>query len=199
MRNAVLYVHGKGGSADEAARYRDLCPDCHVSGVPYRGVTPWETKGEIRAAYDDLLDRFGRVSVIANSIGAYFTMNALQETRVERALFISPIVDMERLITDMMSRAGVTEAELQARGNVDTESGQLSWEYLQYVRAHALRWTAPTWILYGEHDDLTPRDVIESFADRRRAALTVMEGGEHLFHTEAQEAFLGDWVRRCMA
>jgi hypothetical protein len=71
----------------------------------------------------------------------------------------------------------------------------LSWDYLAYVRAHPARWTAPTAILYGEHDALTPYETIEAFACAHRAGLTVMPGGEHWFHTAEQLRFLDEWIR----
>lgn len=42
-------------------------------------------------------------------------MNADIERYVAHAYFISPIVDMEKLITDMMGWANVTEPDLQGR------------------------------------------------------------------------------------
>ena len=36
-------------------------------------------------------------------------MLALQDQAPDRALFVSPVLDMERLILDMMSWAGVSE------------------------------------------------------------------------------------------
>lgn len=38
-------------------------------------------------------------------------MCSLPRERIETAYFISPIVDMEKLICDMMCRAGVSERE----------------------------------------------------------------------------------------
>ncbi|SHK90194.1 hypothetical protein SAMN05216582_12334 [Selenomonas ruminantium] len=35
----------------------------------------------------------------------------------------------------------------------------------------------------------------EDFAEKHQAGLTVMEGGEHWFHTEEQMAFLDAWIR----
>ncbi len=35
-----------------------------------------------------------------------------------------------------------------------------------------------------------------AFSKRHNAALTVMEGGEHWFHTEQQMQFLDDWIRK---
>ena len=61
-------------------------------------------------------------------------MNALAEKNISKALFISPVVDMERLITDMMKQAAnITENELRSKKEIETEFGEtLSWEYLSY-------------------------------------------------------------------
>lgn len=40
-------------------------------------------------------------------------MNALSDKQIEKAYFVSPVVNMEKLITDMMFLANVTEAELR--------------------------------------------------------------------------------------
>ncbi len=37
---AVVYVHGKGGSADEAVHYKPLFPHCDVIGFDYHSETP---------------------------------------------------------------------------------------------------------------------------------------------------------------
>ena len=55
-------------------------------------------------------------------------------------------------------------------------------------------WTVPTWILYGDRDNLTSLETIRGFAEKHDASLTVMEGGEHWFHTEEQMRFLDDWI-----
>ncbi|MBO6236127.1 MAG: alpha/beta hydrolase [Schwartzia sp.] len=96
-----------------------------------------------------------------------------------------------------MRWAKVTEAVLKARGVIHTEFGEdLSWDYLSYVRKHPVRWTAPTKILYGDQDNLTSLETISRFAKTHNADLTVMENGEHWFHTEEQMKFLDDWIRR---
>ena len=95
----------------------------------------------------------------------------------------------------MMRRANVTENELRERGEAPTSFGEtLSWEYLSYVRDNRISWDAPTEILYAGGDNLTARQTIEQFAARHGAGLTVMENGEHWFHTEEQLAFLHGWV-----
>ena len=97
----------------------------------------------------------------------------------------------------MMLRSDVTESELQSKKEILTPSGEtLSWEYLCYVRKHPIEWNILTCILYGGKDHLTSRETISEFAEKQGADLTVMEDGEHWFHTNEQMQFLDDWIRR---
>ena len=195
MKELVLYVHGRGGSAAESERYRPLFPGREVIGLEYHGTTPWEAGREIREAAERLKSEYGAVTLIANSIGAFFAMHAGIDAMLKKAYFISPVVDMERLILDMMARAGVTEERLKAERVIETGFGEeLSWAYLCYVREHPLRWSAETEILYGEKDELSSLESISAFAKEHGAALTVMENGEHWFHTDAQLRFLDEWI-----
>ena len=199
MKRAILYVHGKGGSAGEADRLRTICPGFAVLGVDYRGELPWEAAPQIAAAYDEVRRQYDHIILLANSIGAYFAMLALGDRALDRALFVSPVLDMERLILDMMGRAGVSEQTLRERGEIPTDFGEtLSWEYLSYVREHPIAWQAPTEILYAGGDHLVSRQNVERFAAEHGAGLTVLEDGEHWFHTEAQLAFLDGWVKRVL-
>ncbi|MBR2799897.1 MAG: hypothetical protein IKE04_03260 [Oscillospiraceae bacterium] len=53
-KNAVLYIHGKGGSAEESGHYKPLFPGCEVLGLDYQSFTPWETGKEIYATVEKL-------------------------------------------------------------------------------------------------------------------------------------------------
>ena len=195
--NAVIYIHGKGGSAAEIEHYKSLFPDCEVIGLDYQTFTPWETGKEIHIAVEELKSKYENVILIANSIGAFFSMNAGIDDMIQKAYFISPIVDMEKLITNMMQWANVTEQELESEGVIHTDFGEdLSWEYLSYVRSYLITWHAPTQILYGSNDLLTSLETISDFANKHQATLTVMEGGEHWFHTEDQMQFLDRWIKK---
>lgn len=197
MKDCVLYIHGMGGSVGESEHYKPLFPGSAVLGLDYKTFTPWETGEEIRAEVNRLKKEYDRVTLIANSIGAYFSMCAGIDGLIDKAYFISPIVDMERLILDMLLRAGATEDELKAKGAIRTAAGEeLSWDYLRYVRDHPVKWEVPTQILCGSRDGLTSRETFAAFAALRGASLTVMEGGEHWFHTREQMRFLDAWIRR---
>ena len=196
MKDLVLYIHGKGGSAGESAQFKPLFPGCEVMGLDYQTFTPWETGREIREAVTVLNEKYGSITLIANSIGAFFSMNAGIEGMIRKAYFISPIVDMERLILNMMSWSGVTEKELKEKGTIHTDLGEdLSWDYLCYVREHPACWTVPTRILYGGHDNLVSIETVAAFSNNHGAELTVMENGEHWFHTDEQMKFVDNWIR----
>ena len=174
--NALLYIHGKGGSAAESEHYKPLFPDYDVMGLDYQTFSPWETGKEIRIAVEELKGKYEDVILIANSIGAFFSMiatphfdhrskNAGIDDMIQKAYFISPIVNMEKLITDMMNWANVTEQELESEGVIHTDFGEdLSWDYLSYVRNHPITWSVPTQILYGSNDHLTSLETITDFA-----------------------------------
>ena len=197
-RKAVLYVHGKGGSAAEAEFYEGIFPECDVAGFDYKSETPWESIGEFQSEAKRLLAEYDGIILVANSIGAYFSLLSLADMPIEKAYFISPIANMEKLILDMMQWSGVTEDELQEKGVIDTEFGEaLSWEYLTWVRSHPVSWHIPTEILYGSEDKLQSVNTIKAFADDIGAGLTIMEQGEHWFHTEEQLQFLREWLIRC--
>jgi len=190
MKELVLYIHGKGGSATESEHYRPLFPDCEVFGLDYQTFTPWETGAEIRSAVESLKPEYENISLIACSIGAYFSMSAEVDGLISKAYFISPIVDMEKLIIDMMLYANVPEEELKERGMIRTDFGEdLSWEYLCYIREHPIKWVAPTSILYGSNDNLTSPETVRTFAKQHNADITMMENGEHWFHTDEQMRF----------
>ena len=53
----------------------------------------------------------------------------------------------------------------------------------------------PTEILYGSTDNLQSIDTINEFVNNNGAGLTVMEGGEHWFHTKEQMRFLDRWMQ----
>lgn len=197
MKKTLLYIHGQGGTIEEANHYQMLLPKYHIIGLDYKKETPWETKEKFLSFYKQLSKQYKNISIIANSIGAYFAMNAFSGVRIEQAFFISPIVDMEKLIKNIMFSAKITEQELKEKKKIKTSFGQtLSWQYFSYVRQNPVLWNKPTHILYGDKDNLTDFEIISSFAKNTKATLTIMPGGEHWFHTAEQMTFLDSWLKQ---
>ena len=194
--DAVLYIHGKGGNAAESQHYKSLFPDHDVIGLDYKTFTPWETGKVIHEAVISMKSRYENIILSANSIGAFFSMNADIDEMLQKAFFISPVVDMEKLIADMMAWDNVTEEELKTKGTIKSRFGEeLSWYYLCYVREHPLKWNVPTEILYSCRDELIPRETILTFAEKHNAGITFAENGEHWFHTKEQMRFLDEWIQ----
>ena len=205
-RKVYLYVHGKNGSAAEAARFaRTACPagwQVLAVDLPEHGtrknspekLVPWVVTRELQAVYARMQPVWKHIRVYGVSIGAWFAMQALQTQTPEKALLVSPVVDMEKLILDLMQQAGVTEEQLHAAGEIPTAMGEtLSWPYLCWVREHPLHWKVSTQVLYADTDPLTGHTAMERFRQQTGAHLTILEGGEHWFHTETQLAALQSW------
>ena len=190
MRN-IIYIHGKGGNSSEAEHYKKFFPNAKVIGFDYKAENIFDAAAEFQKFFQPLKN----VTIIANSIGAFYAMHTLSEKNIDRAFFISPVVDMEKIILEMLKAANITEENLSEAKEFILESGEiLSWKYLCYVRENPVSWKVPTHILYGSKDFLTPLDTMKNFAEKICATLTVMEGGEHWFHTPAQMNFLDNWL-----
>ena len=211
-RRVYLFVHGQCGCKEEGAAFAEIaCPAGYqvlAIDLPEHGArkgeensfNPWTAVPELQAVLGCMKSQWSEISLRASSIGAHFSMLAFAEEELHRALFVSPIVDMERLIADMMRWAGITEQELAERGEIVTDFGQtLSWNYLTWERQHPIQnWRCPTAILYAGQDNMTSRETVEQFAAAHSAALTVMENGEHWFHTPEQLTVLREWEKSAM-
>ena len=205
-RKVYLYVHGKNGCKEEAERFANTA--CAAGwqvlaiDLPEHGarkdrpeqLLPWAVVPEIQAVYARMQPVWPHIRLYGVSIGAWLAMQALRAEKLEKALFVSPVVDMEKLILALMQQAGVTEEQLRAAGEIPTDFGEtLSWPYLCWVREHPLHWHGRTQVLYGDGDAMTSRTMIERFRQESGAHLTIMEGGEHWFHTPVQMAVLQTW------
>ena len=174
-KRVYLFVHGRCGCKEEGAAFAGVvCPkgfQVLAVDLPEHGArkgetdrfTPWTAVPELQSVLAYMKPRWDEISLRANSIGAHFSMLAFAGEPLCRALFVSPVLDMERLIADMMRREGVTERELAARGEIATDFGQtLSRHYLSWERRHPIEnWRCPTAILYAGQDSMTDRATAE--------------------------------------
>ena len=208
-KKLFLFIHGKDGNKEEAELFADIaCPrgfQVLSFDLPEHGerrketgtFNPWHAVPEFKKILSEVRERWDHVSIRANSIGAYFSMLSFSEESIDQCLFVSPILDMEQLICNMMKWSGVSEELLEKERIIPTDFGEnLSWEYLSYIRKHRVtKWDAPTSILYGSADNLTEKKTVDAFIDRFRCKLTVMDGGEHWFHTPEQLEVLKRWTK----
>lgn len=208
--SVYLFVHGKSGYKEEGEDFANqVCEkgwQVLAIDLPEHGkradeddarFVPWDVLPELRLVMKYIHTKWKHVGLRANSIGAWFSMLSFPDEQFENCLFVSPILDMNLLIRNMMNWAGVTEEQLKKRGEIPTEFGEtLSYRYLIYSREHKIeKWDNHTAILYAGKDNLTNRDTVNHFAEHFHCHLSVMEQGEHWFHTEEQMKVLHQWVK----
>ncbi|MGL4368806.1 MAG: alpha/beta hydrolase [Spirochaetota bacterium] len=202
-----LFVHGQSGSKEEAGAFAAAaCPmGWQVLGIdlPEHGeraggsvpFDPWHVIPELRQVMQYAKAGWQQTALRATSIGSWFSLLAFSGEPLAQCLLVSPLVDMERMILNLMRWSGVTEERLEREKLIPTDFGQtLSWEYLSYVRAHPISvWDVPTCILCAEKDEQIDGDTVKNFSTRFGCTLTVVEGGEHWFHTPEELAVLSQW------
>lgn len=205
-----LYVHGKGGNKEEASAFSEIVCQRGFQALsidlPEHGqrksetdtFNPWHAVPELKKVMEYAKKHWKNISLFANSIGAWFSMLSFGNETLEQCLFVSPVVDMKHLVSKMMKWANVSEIQLQHELVIPTDFGEsLSWNYWKYILENpVVKWEFPTQILYGEFDNLIDRDIIESFSHKFKCDLTIMENGEHWFHTPEQLNVLNAWVER---
>ena len=184
--------------------YRTLSFDLPQHGERAGGALPPDPPScvsDLGAVYEYVRPRAERVALFGCSMGAYFGLLAYHGLPLSQSLFLSPVVNMERIIRDMMAAAGVSEERLRAERLIPVEGGPpLDWDYLDYVRTHPVRfaWESPTSILYGENDALCVWPEIAAFSRRYGAEVRVLPGGQHCFHTPGPLSAFDDWAAGAM-
>lgn len=113
-RKVYLYIHGKNGCKEEAERFANTA--CSAGwqvlaiDLPEHGarrdrpeqLLPWAVVPEIQAVYARMQPVWPHIRLYGVSIGAWLAMQALRAEKLEKALLVSPVVDMETLILSMM-------------------------------------------------------------------------------------------------
>lgn len=202
----LIYLHGFMGNKEEAKSLVPLfCPkgwQILALDLPEHGerkgddtkeCLPWVVIPEWTAMLAWVRERYAHIAFCAVSISAWFLMRSFRDELFEKAYFISPIVDMRRVIEDRMARAGVTASDLGWKQFIPTEEGMLIWDYYAYAAYQPInRWDTPTEILYAKGDHLQTRETIEAFANRFGCAVTEIEGQHWIpLDTPALQEWMG--------
>ncbi|MGG5372769.1 alpha/beta hydrolase [Enterococcus sp. AZ196] len=157
-------------------------------------LTPQNVVADAQHLLFELEKQAESISLFGCSMGAYFGMLVCQNRKIDQGFFLSPIVDMQELIENMLLWSQRTPADLKREKRIETPVKTVEWDYYSYVVEHPIKWDIPTNILYGGKDNLTSRATIETFSEAAQSLLTVFEQGEHFFHTAEQLAFYQKWL-----
>ena len=139
---------------------------------------------------------YEEINLWACSMGAYFSLLAYKDEGIKQCVFLSPVVNMKVIIDNMMLWSNTTEEKLKEKQEIKTDFGQiLYWDYYKYVKDNPItNWNKKTYILYGDKDNMQDRAIIERFGKDFNCNLTIMENGEHYFHTEEQLNYYKNWL-----
>ena len=205
---AYIYAHGRYGNKEEAEFFAEIAEERGYQVISFdlpqhgerkddaypcsvqNGVRDFKILGNYSSR------RWKELSFCGSSLGAYFGLVSYRALELDRCLLISPILDMERLIRNMMAALNVSEDELSEKQEIPTPFGEtLSWPYYAYVKEHRIeQWEPETHILWGTRDHLTAPEVVRDFCERFHCGLKVMDGAEHYFqesrHLQERELWL---------
>lgn len=139
---------------------------------------------------------FNEINIWACSMGAYFSLLAYKSENIKGCIFLSPVVNMRVIIENMMLWSNTTENELMKKGEIKTDFGQtLYWDYYLYVKGNPItKWNTKTHILYGAKDNMQEQALIQDFSHRFNCRLSVLDSGEHYFHTKEQLDYYKNWL-----
>lgn len=204
-----VFVHGKLSCKEEAEAFaRRACPKGYqvISfDLPEHGersnqqqyaCNPWNGLHDLTVIVEYIEKQWSELNLVAFSLGAYFSLLAFKDLFIKKCLFVSPILNMEHLIKNMMLWFEVDEEVLEEMKEIPTPMGEtLSLEYYTYVKEHPIvKWDIPTKILYGQKDHLMERETVDTFTKKFQCELTVLQDGGHSFNTPEHALFMEEWL-----
>ena len=141
-------------------------------------------------------EKYNEIYLWACSMGAYFSLLAYKDEDIKKCLFLSPVVNMKVIIDNMMLWSNISEEELKVKKEIKTDFGQiLYWDYYEYVKDNPIiKWDKESFILYGNKDNMQDENIIKEFSNKYHCNLSILENGEHYFHTEEQLKRYRNWL-----
>ena len=189
---AVIGVHGQLGDkrdpvlarcAEVIASHGDhlLTFDLPAHGERRDGTafTAKAASGEVRDFVQLAREEANKISLLAISVGAYAALCDTPSGTFERAWLVSPLLDLERYVRDVMSTYSVTDERLEAKTVINTPRASLSWPDLCFLTEHPVRLDMPSWTIRGSRDDVVPMEALSRFLSAPGAELVEIAGGPH--------------------
>ena len=140
------------------------------------------------------------INLWACSMGAYFSLLAYKDENIRNSLFLSPVVNMKVIIDNMMLWNNTTEKELEEKQEIKTDFGQtLYWDYYKYVKENPIvNKNKENINIYGSKNNIKKKSIIQEFSDKFKCKLSILENGEHYFHTKEQLNYYKKWLDKAI-
>ena len=207
----MIAIHGNMSSksdvttiilAEEITKlgYQVLSFDLPKHGDRKNSITPYKIKecvADLKKILIYTKIHWKSISLMANSIGAYFSLVAYKEEILKQCLFISPVVNMERIIKNIMKCSNISDQQLHKEKEITTTNEQkLYWDCYQYVKNNPIqKWNVPTSILYGKEDMVCEYEYIFYFSEKFHCKVDVSYTSKHYFHTEEDLRIYRNWLK----
>lgn len=206
-----VYVHGRHSSKEDALCVAEVATKKGLQVISFDFPEHGDRKADnskrfvIENCVNELKEiikyvnkRWEKINLFASSIGAYFSLVAYFSIEFNKTLFISPVLDLEQVINDMMICCNVDIDKLEQEKEIDTPMGEtLSWEYLQYVKRNKLnKWRGTIKIIIGDNDELTCIEIVRSFKKNFICEVEFIENGKHYNHSEEQNRQIINWIQK---
>ncbi|EDG8466798.1 alpha/beta fold hydrolase [Salmonella enterica subsp. enterica serovar Muenchen] len=164
--------------------------ECHVI----------QAVSDIQCIHAHVRERFSEIALFACSMGASFSLIALQPGNFSQTFFLSPVVDLLGLVRKMMHRAGIDEEQLfREKVIAVTDGSAFRADYVDYLRQHPPAvWEGELSILIGSEDTVADYADVQRFSRQQGSAMEVVEGAEHYFHKPVELERLRSWLRRAL-
>jgi alpha-beta hydrolase superfamily lysophospholipase len=163
-----------------------------------RACTTQNCIEDLQTIYDYTVSLSQDISLFGCSIGAYYGMSAYKNKPINKAWFLSPVVDLRRLIENIMKVANITPERLHEEKTIHTPFKILDWDIYNFVCHNSLHWETPTSILFGENDTICEKELVSDFIQITSVESTIAPGCEHWFHTEYQLSVYNEWLKKTL-
>ena len=194
---AYIYVHGKYGSSEEASFYKDYLEEEVISFSYLDDESPYLIKERLRSLFDEIKKSYDEVNVIANSIGCYYAYVSLFDKEVNKTMFISPFVHLEKYIDMVMARFNISLSKLEEEKHIVLEGYEpLDYIFYKFVKENKAKYQKKINVIYGLEDNLVSYEDIASFVKENDVILTTVEKGKHFFKDDFEIKALKEWLRK---
>lgn len=204
-----IYVHGKMGCKENAEHFAEIAISRGYQVIsfdlPEHGerknqeysIMVWNAVKDLKHVSNYVINKWKEINLYACSLGAYFSLLAYKDIDMKKCLFQCPVLNMEKLLSNMMIWFDITEEQLMREKVIPTSLGEtLHWDYWIYSKENPVdEWKVKTYILYPSKDRLTDKTTVDNFTNTHSVHLTLLDGADHYFKEEKYLKQLEIWLQ----